>query len=41
MTYCDVGCDDLIAAGYIVLEQSSESGEEAILMGIGRWLGGL
>lgn len=41
VTYCDVGCDDLIGAGYVVLEQSSGSGEEAILMEIGGGLGGL
>jgi hypothetical protein len=40
VTYCDVECDDLIGASCIVLEQSSGSREEAILMEIVGVLGG-
>jgi hypothetical protein len=38
--YCDVECDDLIGAGCIVLEQSSGSGEVAILVEIAGGLDG-
>lgn len=34
VTYCDVGCDDLIGAGCIVLEESSGNSEEVIVAGI-------
>jgi hypothetical protein len=41
VTYCDVGCDDLIGAGCIVLEQSSGRREEVIVMEIVGVLGRL
>jgi hypothetical protein len=34
VTFCDVECDDLIAAGCIVLEQSSGRREEVIMIEI-------
>ena len=41
MTYCDVGCDYLIGAGCIVLEQSSGRREEVIIVEIVGGLGRL